>query len=168
MPAVARVLRAGWWATAAGLLASTAGLVVLFVQAQSEVMADPGLSLVDGYWIGRLPWTAVGVDLAVVGATIAVVFGTLTAWIVGGPVRRIVTALALAVAALWWAYAMLPPPRAVPCESCAAPGLDPLTMAYSLPQAAAVFLLIPAVIAGPVALSAPRNRRSAVTGAAAP
>ena len=164
---MAQVLRAAWWATVAGLLASAAGLVVLFVQAQSEVLADPALTLVDGYWIGRLPWTAVGVDLTVIGATIVVVSGTVTAWLAGGLVRRIVTALALTVAALWWVYAMLPPPRAVPCESCAAPGPDPLTMAYSLPQAATVFLLIPAAIAAGVALSVPRTRRTAVAGAAA-
>jgi hypothetical protein len=156
-----------WRATAVGLLAVAAGLVVLFAQAQSEVLADPSLSLVDGYWVGRLPWTAVGVDLTILGATIAVVFGTLTAWLAGGLLRRVVTALSLAVAALLWVYAMLPPPRAVPCESCAAPGPNPLTMAYSLPQAAAVFLLIPAVIAAAVALSAPRTRRSTLAGAAA-
>jgi hypothetical protein len=144
-----------------------AGLVVLFVQAQSEVLADPSLSLVDGYWVGRLPWTAVGVDLTVIGATIAVVLGTVTAWLAGGLLRRVVTTLALAVAALWWAYAMLPPPRAALCESCQASGPDPLTMAYSLPQAAAVFLLIPAAIAGTLALSAPRTRRSTAAGAAA-
>jgi hypothetical protein len=40
-------------------------------------------------------------------------------------------------------------------------------MAYSLPQAAAVFLLIPAAIAGTLALSAPRTRRSKAAGAAA-
>jgi len=50
-----------------GLSAAAAGLVVLFAQALSEVLADPGLSLADGYWIGRLPWTAVGVDLAIIG-----------------------------------------------------------------------------------------------------
>ena len=167
MPVVTRVSRSAWWATAAGLLASAAGLVVLLAQAQSEVLADPALSLIDGYWIGRLPWTAVGVDLTIFGATIAVVFGTLTAWLAGGILRRIVTALALAAAALWWAYAMLPPPRAALCESCPAPGPDPLTMAYSLPQAAAVFLLLPAAIAGAVALSGPPSRRSPVAGAAA-
>ena len=166
LPAVARVLRSAWWATAVGLLVSAAGLVVLFAQAQSEVLADPGLSLVDGYWIGRLPWTAVGVDLTIIGATIAVVFGTLTAWLAGGLIRRVVTALALAVAAFWWFLAMLPPPQGGFCASCPAPGPEPITMAYSQPQNAAIFLRHPAAIAGAVALSAPRSRRSAIASAA--
>lgn len=146
-----------------GLLAAAAGLVVLFAQALSEVLADPGLSLVDGYSIGRLPWTAVGVDLAIIGATIAVVFGTATAWLAGGPVRRVVSALAVAVAAFWWFLAMLPPPQGGFCASCLPPGPDPLTMAYSQPETATLLLLLPAAVAGAVALSAPRTRRSTKT-----
>jgi hypothetical protein len=158
VPITHRVLRPARWAIVVGLSAVAAGLVVLLVQASSEVLTDPGLSIVDGYWIGRLPWTAVGLDLAVVGATIAVVFGTLTAWLAGGVVRRVLTALALVVAACWWLLAMLPPPQGVPCTSCPPPGPDPITMAYSLPGAVALFLLVPAVIAGAVALGAPRTR----------
>ena len=168
MPVVTRVSRSARWATAVGLLASAAGLVVLLAQAQSEVLADPGLSLVDGYWIGRLPWTAVGVDLTIIGATIAVVFGSVTAWLAGGPIRRVVTALALAVAAFWWFLAMLATPQGAFCASCPAPGPDPITMAYSQPQFAAIFLLLPAAIAGTVALNGPPSRRSPVAGAAAP
>ena len=32
---------------------------------------EPGMSLVDGYWIGRLPWTPIGVGMALFGATAA-------------------------------------------------------------------------------------------------
>ena len=148
-----------------GLVVATAGLVVLLAQALSEVLGDPGLSLVDGYWIGRLPWTAVGVDLAIVGATIAVAFGTLTAWLAGGAIRRVVSALAMAVGAFWWFLAMLPPAQGGFCASCPPPGPDPMTMAYSQPASAAAFLLFPAAIACAVALSAPRTSRSAVAGA---
>ena len=63
---------------------------------------DTALSLEDGYRIGRLPWIAVGVDLVVIGATVAVIAGTLSAWIGGGWIRRTVTAGALVVAAFWW------------------------------------------------------------------
>jgi hypothetical protein len=141
-----------------GLLAAAAGLVILFAQAMSEVLAEPRLSLVDGYWIGRLPWTSVGVDLAVIGATIAVVFGTVTAWLAEGLIRRVVSGLALAVAAFWWFLAMLPPPQGAFCASCPPPGSDPMTMAYSRPETVVLFLLLPAAIAGAVALSAPRTR----------
>jgi len=166
VPVVERVFRPAWWATVVGLSAAAAGLVVLFAQALSEVLVDPGLFLVDGYWIGRLPWTAVGVDVAIIGATIAVVFGTVTAWLAGGPIRRVVSALALAAVAFWWLLAMLPPPQGAFCPSCPPPGPDPMTMAYSQPGTAALFLLLPAAIAGVVALSAPRTRRSAVARAA--
>ena len=43
--------------TVGGLSVAAIGLVVLFAQAVSEVLAGPELSLVDGYWIGRPPWT---------------------------------------------------------------------------------------------------------------
>ena len=162
-----RALQSAWWGTVVGLSAAAAGLVVLFVQALSELLADPALSLIDGYWIGRLPWTAVGVALAVVGATIAVVFGSATSWLAGGAIRRVVSALALAVAAFWWFLAMLPPPQGAFCATCAPPGPDPMTMAYSLPESVALFLLLPAATAGALALSGPRPRRSGVSGAAA-
>jgi hypothetical protein len=165
VPITDRVLRPGRRAIAVGLSAAVAGLAILFAQALSEVLTDPGLSIVDGYWIGRLPWTALGVDLAVVGATVAVVSGTLTAWLAGGVGRRVLTALALVVAACWWLLAMLPPPQGAFCASCPAPGPDPITMAYSQPEAAVLFLLLPAVIAGAVGLGAPRTR-SAVAGEA--
>jgi hypothetical protein len=158
VPIMDRVLRPARLATVVGLSAVTAGLVVLLVQALSEVLTDPALSIVDGYWIGRLPWTAVGVDLVVIGATLAVVSGTVTAWLAGGAIRRAVSAVASAVAACWWLLAMLPPPQGAFCASCPPPSPDPITMAYSLPGAVALFLLLPAVIAGAVGLGAPRTR----------
>lgn len=161
VPVVERILRSARWLTVVGLLAGAVGLVALFAQALSEVVVNPTLSLIDGYWIGRLPWTAVGVDLTIIGATTTVVFGTATAWLAGGRVRRLVSAFAVAVAAFWWFLAMLPPPQGVPCPSCPPPGPDPLTMAYSQPEAAALFLLLPAAIAGVVALSVPRTRHLA-------
>ena len=157
-----RALRTTTWATVVGLSAAATGLVVLLVQALSETFAEPELSFIDGYWIGRLPGTAVGVDLAVFGATVALVFGTATAWLAGGRVRRVVSALALAVAACWWLLAMLPAPQGAFCASCPPPGPDPLTMAYSQPVLAVLFLLLPAAIVGAVAIGAPRTRWSGV------
>lgn len=160
--AVGRAFRTARWATVVGLLAIAAGLITLLLQALSEVVANPALSLVDGYWMGRLPWTAVGVDLVVGGATVALVFGAATAWLAGGPVRRIASALAFVVGAFWWFLAMLPPPQGAFCASCPPPGPDPITMAYSLPEAVALFLLLPSAVAGAVGVSARRAHRSAV------
>lgn len=153
MSPVRRSFRLNEWATLGGLAATTVGLVVLFGQAFSEVLAAPGLSLVDGYWIGRLPWTSVGVTLAVIGATITVLFGTVTTWLAGGRIRRALSAVALLVAAFWWFVAMLPPRLGAFCASCPPPGPEPLTMAYSLPEMTAVLLLFPALVVGGLALS---------------
>lgn len=161
-----RSRKLAWWATAAGLMAAGGGLVVLFAYALSEVLADPSLSLIDGYWIGRLPWTAIGIDLVVIGSTMAVVFGTLAAWISGGGLRRLVSLLALAVAAFWWFVATLPLAGGAPCPSCPPQGPDPLTYAYSLPDLTLLFLVLPAAIAGAAALSERRPGRAASPGPA--
>ena len=95
------------WTTAAGLLAATAGLVLLFMNAAAEVSTGQSQSLMDGYWMGRLPWTAIGIDLAVIGSTIAIVAGTIATWLAGGIIRRIASAVVLAMAAFWWFVALL-------------------------------------------------------------
>lgn len=69
---------------AVGLMTAALGVVVLLAQSLSEVLTDPTLSLEDGYLIGRLPWTAVGVDLVVFGSSAALVAGVGAAWPAGG------------------------------------------------------------------------------------
>jgi hypothetical protein len=146
-----------WWATLIGVIATIAGIAILVVYALSEVLADPSLSLDDGYWIGRLPWTTVGVALTVIGATVALVAGALTAWIAGGGVRRVVTGLAVAVGAFWWLLATVP--LVGTTGACCGPRADPdpLTMAYSLPQAVVLYLLLPAGVAASAGLTATRK-----------
>ena len=114
-----------------GLAAAAAGIVVLFLCSLRETLVDPSLSLEDGYWIGRLPWTAGGVDLVVIGATVAVVAGTIAAWIAGGWVRRSVTTLAAGIAAFWWFLVLVTNPGGGYCAGCPGPGFDPFTMARS-------------------------------------
>ena len=128
--------------------------MVLFLCSLAEVLADPSLSLQDGYWIGRLPWTAVGVDLVVIGATVTVVAGTLAAWIAGGWVRRSVTTLAAGIAAFWWLLVPMLNPGGRYCPGCAAPGFDPFTVAYSLPQETLLLLVAPAAVVGLAVLTA--------------
>ena len=66
----------------------------------------------------------------------------------------------MAVAAFWWFLAMLPPPGGAFCGSCPPPGPDPVTMAYSQPEFAALLLLLPAAIVGVIALVGPRGGRT--------
>src|SRR5664280_1116969 len=102
VPVVKQALRSAWWGTIAGVGALVIGLAVFLVYALSEVLAHPGLSLEDGYWIGRLPWTGIGEGLTVIGVTVAVVLGTLTVWLGGTRWRRALVLVPLASAVFFW------------------------------------------------------------------
>jgi hypothetical protein len=143
---VERVLRTAWWGTIAGFGALLIGLSVFFFNALSEVLAHPGLSLADGYWIGRLPWTGIGEGFTVIGATVAVVLGTVTVWLGGDRWRRAVVLVPLILAGFFWFVAMLGNPNRAPCTSCPEPVADPFAYAYSAPESTLVFLLLPTVL----------------------
>jgi hypothetical protein len=158
---MSRILRtSAWWATAAGVALAILGVAVLFAQSVSEVRADPSISLGDAYWIGRLPWTPIGVGLAILGATLASLAGTTTALIAGGIVRRGVAILALLVAGFWWLVVLVPlvGMGGAACEPpCPRPTFDPVSMAYSLPEQTAMWLLLPALIAALLGLTSQRE-----------
>lgn len=141
-----QVLRFSWWGTIAAVGALVVGLAVFFVYALSEVLAHPGLSLVDGYWIGRLPWTGIGEGFTVIGATVAVVLGTVTVWLGGNRWTRALVLVPLGVAGFFWFAAMLPPPGGAPCTDCTAQVADPFAYAYSLPVLTVIMLLLPTVV----------------------
>jgi len=134
--------------TALGLAGASVGFAVLFLTALAQVATDPNLTLADGYWIGRLPWTPIGIGLVVAGSTVVVAFGAIAAWQRGNAARRVASGLALAVAVFWWLLALLPPPEGAYCADCAAPTPDPLTYAYSIPEFAIVCLALPAALIG--------------------
>lgn len=163
-------LRALAWKTAvAGIAAAAIGIAVLAVQATGEVIADPSLSLIDGYWVGRLPWTAIGVDLVVAGSTIAVLAGLVGSWLNGGRVARALATVAALVAAFWWAIALMPQPGGAPCTRCGPATADPITYAYSLPEAAVLLLVVPAIVDAAIAVhSRPRSGASTQPGVAPP
>jgi hypothetical protein len=152
-PRVGLVLRI----TVAGLVAAGVGLAVLLGYALSEMLANPGLSLVGGYWMGRLPWTAIGVDLVVIGATITAGSGTVTAMLK----RRLVVLLPLTAAVSWWLLALIPLPVARGCDPCPPGVIDPMTVAYSSPEQTLLLLLFPAALIAIVALRS--SRRDSLT-----
>jgi hypothetical protein len=127
------------------------GVSTLVVMAWIEVLNHPGYTIVDGYWIGRLPWTAVGIVLVLAGAVGTLIAGALAILVEGGWWRRVLILPAWAAAALWWSVAMglLPFPRFL--------GPDPVTFAYSLPTTAGLLLVLPAIILGGVAITPPRT-----------
>jgi hypothetical protein len=145
---------------AVAFAAAVLGLVVLVIQAASEVLADPSLSLADGYWIGRLPWTSLGVGLAVAGATTTTLLGYVVVMTQGGLTRRVLGAIAVVPTAFWWTVELLQMQGvsgACPAGSCIRPWIDPITFAYSQPELAVVCLILPAVAIAALAM-APRER----------
>lgn len=162
-----QALRLTWWGTLAGAGGLLIGLAVFFLYAVSEVLAHPGLSLADGYWIGRLPWTGIGEGFTVIGATIVVVLGTLTVWLGGKGWWRLVVLAPVALAGFFWLVALLPPPGGASCTDCIAQVADPFAYAYSLPASALIFLLLPGVIVAVLAfISRPARQTGASTSAA--
>ena len=152
-----RPVRLAWWGTLAGLIALVIGLAFFFFYALSEVLANPELSLVDAYWIGRLPWTGYGEGFTVVGATGAVVLGAVTVWRSGVLWRQLVVMVPLVAAALFWFVAMLPSPFGGLCNDCPPPTPDPFAYAYSVPENTVIFLILPALVASALALTTPRG-----------
>src|SRR5664279_1904924 len=158
VPVVKQALRSAWWGTIAGVGALVIGLAVFFVYALSEVLAHPGLSLEDGYWIGRLPWTGIGEGLTVIGATVAVVLGTLTVWLGETRWRRALVLVPLASAVVFWFAAMLPFPNRAPSNNCTEPVADPFAYAYSLPASTLVLLLLPTLFIAVLAFTSRPGR----------
>jgi len=127
-----------WARLALGLM--VVGPSILLVYAWVEVLHHPGMTLVDGYWIGRQPWTALGVLVTLSGAVLGAAAGAVAIVIEGGWWRRLLIVPAYAASAAWWltALGVLPYPRFH--------GPDPVTFAYDLPVAATLLMLMPAAL----------------------
>ena len=125
------------------------GPSILLVYAWVEVLNNPGLTLVDGYWIGRVPWTPLGLVITLVGAAAGLLAGAVAIAIDGGWWRRFLLVPSLAAATLWWLMALgvIPYPRFE--------GPDPVTFAYSLPTQTILLLLMPAALLATLCLTPP-------------
>ncbi|HSF02174.1 MAG TPA: hypothetical protein VLA62_04150 [Solirubrobacterales bacterium] len=136
-----------WARLALGLL--LIGPSILLVYAWVEVLNNPGYTLADGYWIGRTPWTPLGLIIGLVGAVAGLLAGSVAIAIEGGWWRRFLIVPSLGAAAAWWLTALgaLPYPRFV--------GPDPITFAYTLPVATTLLLLMPAGLLATLCLSPP-------------
>ncbi len=139
------------------LALSVLGPSILLVYAWVEVLNNPGLSLVDGYWIGRLPWTSLGVVVSLTGGVTGLLAGSVAIAYEGGWWRRFLIVPSAAAAALWWGTSsgVLPYPRFH--------GPDPVAFGYSQPVIAALLMLMPAALLAALCLtprmvSAPRTR----------
>jgi hypothetical protein len=139
--------RAARMMAAAALWALFLGPSVLLVYAWVEVLNHPGISLEDGYWMGREPWVSAGVVTALAGSVAGLVGGSVAILLEGGWWRRFLVAPALAGAGLWWGVAL----GAIPFPDFAGP--DPMALAYSLPATAALLVLVPAALLASICLT---------------
>jgi hypothetical protein len=133
------------------------GPSILLVYAWVEVLNHPGMTIVDGYLIGRLPWTPLGVLITLTGAVLGLAAGAIAIAIDGGWWRRILIVPAFVASAAWWltGLGVLPYPRFH--------WPDPVTFAYDLPVAATLLVLMPAALLAilcvtPPMVSTPRTR----------
>lgn len=120
------------------------GLAILAVAVAVEMATgQPGLSPVDAYWVGRLPWTPIGVGMVIFGATGAVLTATLAAWLRPGWWARLLSVAAVLAVGFWWGVASI---AGFIGACCGRPTWDRITAAYSSPASAVLFLIVPALV----------------------
>ena len=143
------------------------GPSILLIYAWVEVLNNPGLSLVDGYRIGREPWTSIGIVVSLAGGLGGLLAGSVAIAIEGGWWRRFLIVPSVAAALLWWgtAGAIVPYPDFT--------GPDPVAFAYAQPTLAALLVLMPAALLAALCItprmrSAPRTRLRPVSASRAP
>lgn len=136
-----------WARLALGLM--VVGPSILLVYAWVEVLNNPGYTVVDGYWIGRIPWTPLGLVISLAGGVIGLIAGSVAIAVEGGWWRRFLVIPSLAAGALWWLMALgvIPYPRFH--------GPDPVTFAYTLPTQAVLLVLMPAALLAALCLTPP-------------
>ena len=145
-------------ATLLALGSMAAGFAVLACYCVVEAAAS-GVSLVDAYWRGRLPWMGIAEGLIVGGATATLLAGALATLVRGGWWRRAGLVPLLALAGLWWLAAVVAiGVNFPPCFDCPPRAIDPWAYAYSLPESALVGLILPSLAVATLAL-APRPPR---------
>ena len=136
----------GLTAGAAALLAIGFAWLLAYVVAEA-LLGDGSGSLVDGYWIGRLPWMGIAETLIVLGATACAIAGAASVMVEGGWVRRLAVVPPLVVVGFWWLLAMLlSTMRAVPCNDCPPRAPDPWGYAYSIPETTMLLLVAPSLV----------------------
>jgi hypothetical protein len=132
-----------WRLAIAGLLVVAAGLAAILVASVQGMQLQEGLSLVDGYWVGLLPWIEVGTWLVPIGAVVAFTGAVAAIWLGGRDwAVRLATLPAIAVALFWvLLIAIETVPRNAVDGSISQASVA--TAVYSNPANTVAFLLLP-------------------------
>lgn len=132
------------------------GLALVLTTAWIVFLTTSAGDLVIAYRAGEEPWTSIGVVMTLTGATASVVLGTIGTLARLDLVRTVLLIPPLVVAAGWWAAAidLVSYPDFV--------GPDPVGFAFTLPIPAGIGLLLPAIAAVILSLSANPERRPPV------
>ena len=142
----------------AGIALFAAGMVAILAGSIQGMQLEPGLTLVDGYWIGLLPWMEIGTWLVPVGAILAVIAGIVTVLSSRLPILVRLASLAGAAVVLFWALIVVIDMAPHSRPGTTTTSSDLATVAYSRPETTVVFLLIPMGLI--VALAFAGRRRS--------
>lgn len=146
---VLRAVRAIWL----GLSATGLGVSLLIVSAWVVYLNHPGVSLVDGYWMGPVPWTPAGIVLILGGSALALAASGAAIMVGGDWLRRFLLVVIAVLPVVWWLTAL----GAVSFGRFRGP--HPVELAYSLPVTAAVALIVPAIAASFLAIEPLRHDR---------
>ena len=129
-----------------------AGLATLAIVVWIEYLTHPGITLVAAFERGREPWTSIGVWGVLGGASAALLIAVVLAIAEGSWIRRLLALASLATGLVWWLAAL----AVIAYPGFAGP--DPQGFAFSRPQAAALGLLAPTIVAA-LLIFTPRRER---------
>lgn len=129
-----------------GLIVLLLGMAALLLTGWIDYLRHPGTSPIDAYRRGTEPWTSISVAIALAGSLVTLLTGALVALLDGSWIRKLIVLVALGASAYWWlaASGVIPVPGYKP--------IVPVKLAYSLPETAALLVLLPAALAAAMAL----------------
>jgi hypothetical protein len=145
-------------ASALGIALQVLGGLAISVASWQGMGLAPGLTLIDGYWVGREPFMGIGTWLLGIGATLTVLAAT-TAVLASRRLAlvRLLALPPLGAAAYWWvgAVTFFMVPRSRPGTAVSTPDLA--TVIYSQPELAVLLLVLPSAILAATAMLAHRT-----------
>ena len=156
---------ASWRVAIAGILVLVAGVAAILLASVQGMALVPDGSIVDGYWVGLLPWTEVGSWLVPLGGVIASLAALGAIWLQPRAGRRARAATIPAVLVVgFWAFLIVigTAPRNWIDGSSSSSSVA--TVVYSNPVNTILFLLVPTAVLLVLAATTQRGRAEPTPG----